>query len=146
MAQTPLGRYVGIWIDRSRAVIATPHRPEVITLASNVQPHTRFVGSGGYPGSDSAQSRGSEKRFEARHEQALAGFYDDVVAHLGQPEKILVFGPGETKQHLKEFLEDMPGAPKDIVVETADAMTDAQVAAHVARHFGVRPPRLMSRR
>jgi hypothetical protein len=54
--------------------------------------------------------------------------------------------PGETKLHLKEFLEDMPGAPKDIVVETADAMTDAQVAAHVARHFGVRPPRLMSRR
>ena len=146
MAQPPLGRYVGIWIDQSHAVIATPRRKEVITIASNIEPHTRFVGSGGYPGSNSAQRGGSEKRFETRHEQALSGFYDDVIAHLGQPEEVLVFGPGETKLHFKELLEDLPGAPRDIVVESADAMTDAQVAAHVARHFGVRPARLMPRR
>jgi len=146
MAQPHLGRYVGIWIDRSQAVIATPRRPEVITITSNLQPHTRFVGSGGYPEANSAQRGGSEKRFEARHEQALSSFYDEVVAHLGQPESVLVFGPGETKLHLKEFLEDMPGAPRDIAVETADKMTEAEVAAHVARHFGVRPPRLMPRR
>lgn len=104
-----MGQHIGIWIDSSRAVIATPGSASVVTVTSDEGGHTRFVGSGGHPGSNSSQTGGSERRFEARHDQARDRFYDEVVAHLGTPDAILVFGPGETKLHLRDRLAAIKG-------------------------------------
>ncbi len=140
-------QHIGIWIDGSRAVVATPGSADVVTIVSDVEAHTRVVGSGGgYPGSSSSQGGGSEKRSEARHENSLERFYDDILARIGTPETILVFGPGETKLHFKNRLAEIKGPAKPhIDVESADKLTDAQIVAYVAEHFGRNPTRLLPR-
>jgi hypothetical protein len=145
MEQRPLGRYVGIWIDSTRAVIATPRGEHTITVPFDGERHGAFSGSAGHPGSHAPETGGSEKRFEARHGQALERFYDGVIARIGHPDQVLVFGPGETKLHLRQRLAAMVAPAPEIAVEPAETMSDAQVIAHVARHFGVHPPRLMPR-
>jgi hypothetical protein len=141
-----MGQQIGIWIDSSRAVIATLGRADVVTVTSGVEAHTRFKGSGGHPGSHSSQTGAGEKRSEAIHDQALERFYDEVVTHVEAPEAILVFGPGETKLHLKGRLEQGRWKePPRIDVEAADKLTDPQIVAHVAQHFGRHPVRLLPR-
>jgi hypothetical protein len=47
---------------------------------------------------------------------------------LGQPEALLIFGPGEAKLQLKERLSRSKALPERIVgIETADKLTDPQI-------------------
>ena len=50
------------------------------------------------------QDEGGEKRYEERYGQHLEQYYDEVISQLGQPEALLIFGPGEAKLQLKERL------------------------------------------
>jgi len=58
-----------------------------------------------------------------------------VIASIGDPESILIFGPGEAKGELKERLKKDGLAGRIVGVETADKMTDRQIAAKVRQHF-----------
>ena len=56
----------------------------------------------------------------------------DSIRHA---QALLVFGPGEAKG---EFVKELElTMPKDfpVAIETADRMTDRQIAAHVRDHF-----------
>lgn len=122
---------VGIWIDHKRAVIVSASASGVTTktLESEVGAHPRHSGE---------QDSGGEKKYEARHGQHLDRYYDDVISQLGQPEALLIFGPGEAKLQLKERLsrtEDLSGRILDI--ETTDKLTDPQIVAKVKEHFGL---------
>ena len=46
--------------------------------------------------------RGEEVR--GRHSQDLDRYYDDVIRQLGEPDALLLFGPGEAKLQLKDRL------------------------------------------
>ena len=75
---------------------------------------------------------------EGRYEQHLERYYDEVIKQLGQPEKLLIFGPGEAKLQLKARLatsKSLPGHTVDI--ETADKLTDPQIIAKVKEHYGI---------
>ena len=93
---------VGIWIDHKKAVIvsASGDRVTAETLESDVGPHTRYSGP---------QDGGGEKKYEDRHGQHLDRYYDEVISQLGQPEAVLIFGPGEAKLQLKERLSRSKG-------------------------------------
>ena len=88
---------VGIWIDHKKAVVVTISAGHVSTktLMSDVGPHTRYSGS---------QEGGGEKKYEERHSQDLDRYYDDVISQLGEPDALLLFGPGEAKLQLKDRL------------------------------------------
>jgi hypothetical protein len=77
----------GIWIDHEKAVVVTISGEDVSlkTLVSDVGPHTHYAGS---------QEGGGEKKYEERHSQSLDRYYDDVISLLGEPEAVLLFGPG----------------------------------------------------
>ena len=121
---------VGIWIDHQKAVIVSASADRVTsrTLESEVGSHGRYSSSG---------DGGGEKRYEERHGQHLDRYYDEVISQLGQPEALLIFGPGEAKVELKERLSRSKAlSERTIDIETTDKLTDPQIVAKVKEHFG----------
>jgi hypothetical protein len=133
---------IGIWIDHKRAVIVSTSADRATattkTLESEVGPHARYSGRAGYPTSDGPQDGRGEKKYEERYGQHLDRYYDEVIAQLGQPEALLIFGPGEAKLQLKERLSRSKALSEHIVrIETTDKLTDPQIVAKVKEHFGI---------
>jgi hypothetical protein len=61
-----------------------------------------------------------------------------VISQLGQPEAVLIFGPGEAKLQLKERLSRSKALAERIVgIETTDKLTDPQIVAKVKEHYGI---------
>jgi hypothetical protein len=121
---------VGIWIDHKKAVVVSASASGVTakTLESEVGPHTRYSGP---------QDGGGEKKYEDRHGQHLDRYYDEVITQLGQPEAVLIFGPGEAKLQLKERLSRSTLSDRIIGIETTDKLTDPQIIAKVKEHYGI---------
>lgn len=124
-----MNRIAGVWIDHQKAVIvsASEGRVTTQTLESDVAAHPHFGGQ---------QDGGGEKKYEERHRQSLDRYYDKVIAHLGEPEALLIFGPGEAKLELQGRLgrSATPSQPR-IEIETAGRLTDPQIVAKVKDHF-----------
>lgn len=79
---------------------------------------------------------GSERRSEERHHNELNRYFDDVVAALGHPESVLIFGPGEAKHQLAARVGHSKTRPQPtITIDTSDKLSDAQVVAKVSTHF-----------
>ena len=122
---------VGVWIDHKNAVIVSASEGHVTTktLASDVGAHPHFGGQ---------QDGGGEKKYEERRRQSLDRYCDEVIDHLGEPEALLIFGPGEAKLQLKERLGHSKTLSDRIVgVETTDKLTDPQIVAKVKEHYGI---------
>ena len=131
---------VGIWIDHKKAVIVSTSADRVTakTLESEVGPHARYSGRAGYPTPDGPQDGRGEKKYEERYAQHLDRYYDEVISQLGQPEALLIFGPGEAKLELKERLSHSKTLSEQIIkTETADKLTDPQIVAKVKEHYGI---------
>jgi hypothetical protein len=126
-----MGNHVGIWIDHKKAVIVSASADGVFTrtLESDVGRHPHFAGQ---------QDGGGEKKYEERHTHRLEQYYDEVISQLGDPEGILILGPGEAKIELQERLNrSAERADRVIAVEAADKLTDPQLVARVKAHFGI---------
>ena len=124
-----MNHMAGVWIDHKKAVIVSSSERHVTTqtVESDVAAHPRYAGH---------QDGGGEKKYEERHRQSLEQFYDGVINRLGTPEGLLIFGPGEAKLELKERLGRSRAPSQPVVeIETADKLTDGQIAAKVREHF-----------
>lgn len=124
---------VGIWIDHKKAVIVSisAGRVRTKTLLSDVGPHPHYAGS---------QEGGGEKKYEERHSQDLDRYFDDVISQLGEPDAVLLFGPGEAKLQLKHRLGRSKVLSESIVaVESSDKLSDPQIVAKVKEHYGIPP-------
>lgn len=128
--------HMGVWIDHKKAVIVAAGGDTATVVESDVPGHTRFTGGGGYPGGQSSQRGGSERRSEERNRNALDHYFDQVIAALGRPDALLILGPGEAKQQLAERLARATTRPRpSLTLETADKLTDAQIVATVTTYF-----------
>jgi len=129
---------VGIWIDHTKAVIvfASADRVTAKTVESDVGPHARYSGRARYPTPDGPKAGRGEKKFEGRYGERLDRYYDEIISQLGQPEALLVFGPGEAKLQLKKRL-GRSKAQRSVEVETTDELTDPQIVAKVKEHYGI---------
>ena len=122
---------VGIWIDHKKAVIVSASTDGITskTLESDVGSHGRFSGP---------QEGGGEKKYEDRYGEHLDQYYDHVISELGQPEALLIFGPGEAKLQLKERLSRSKSLSEHTVeIESTDKLTDPQIVAKVKEHYGI---------
>lgn len=131
---------VGIWIDHKKAVIVSASAGGVTakTLESEVGPHARYSGRAGYPTPDGPHDGRGEKKYEGRYGQHLDRYYDEVIGLLGQPEALLIFGPGEAKLQLKERLSRSHTlSDRTVGIETMDKLTDPQIVAKVKEHYGI---------
>lgn len=128
---------VGLWIDHRKAVVVaiTDKGEETRQIESNVEKQLRRSGDSPLKGPhDPMQVPADDSRQKAfsRH---LNTYYDAVVASIRDAESILIFGPGEAKDELKERIEKANFGGRVAGVETADRMTDRQIEARVRKHF-----------
>ena len=122
---------IGIWIDHAKAVIvfASTKGTTSKTVESELAAHGRFSGP---------RDGGDEKKYEGWHREHLDRYYDRVIDQLGQPDALLIFGPGEAKLQLEERLGRVKALSETIVgVETTDKMTGPQIVAKVEQHYGI---------
>jgi hypothetical protein len=130
---------VGIWIDHRKAVIvsASAERMTSMTLESGVGPQGCCSGDAEHP----AAQGGEEQKPEHHFGEQLARYYDEILGQLGQPDALLIFGPGEAKLQLRERLSRSETLSACLVgVETTDTLTDPQIVAKVRQHYGIAAP------
>lgn len=133
---------IGLWIDHRRAVIVLEsgagEEIKVILSDADRQPG-RIHGERSTAPYEALQVQAddvTQRKFTAE----LHHYYEEVVACVRHAEGLLVFGPGEAKgQFVKELEKSLPKGFV-VVVETADKMTDRQIAAHVRNHFAHESP------
>ena len=132
-------RKVGIWIDHRKTVIVsvTDKGEETSLIRSDMEKHARYSGS---PQEDSA-----EDQRDVRFTGHLNKYYDHVISCIRDAESILIFGPGEAKIELEKRLAGEALSGRVVAIETADKMTDRQIAARVRQHFPERGRRTKKR-
>ena len=135
-------KYVGIWVDHEKAFIASLVKNDEITheaihqIKSNVEGHFRLSGGSRSRTPYGPQDVASEKSIDKRRNHRLRQYYQKVIRQIQDSRKVLIFGPGEAKLELeKEIRKSKELARKLVGVETADKMTERQIAAKVRRCF-----------
>jgi len=126
----------GLWIDHRQAVIVvlTSTGEEVKHVASGAERQPRRAGepsNGAFKGHQAPADDSRQNEFQGH----LAPYYDEVVSYLRDAGSILIFGPGEAKGELKKRFEKHKSETRLIAVESADKMSEPEVAARVRRHF-----------
>ena len=128
----------GIWIDGSKAIIVklNSSTESVVELESNIETAVHHEN-----GIDKAVFMGKkhitkEKKFEERKKHQTTAFLKNVIETSKNAGELFVFGPGNLKTQLKDFiLKDKFLAIKLKAVEKADSMTLEQIIAHVKAFF-----------
>ena len=120
---------IGLWIDHRKAVIAfaSGDGEEIKQIESDMEKHVRFSGG--------AADLTEEDMRDRRFTNQLNKYYDAVIACIRDADSILILGPGEAKGELQKRLEELSLGGHIVGIETADKMTDRQVAAKVRQYF-----------
>jgi len=113
------------------------------TVEQGPRPETHAASHGGprVKGSYTRNDFVAEDKLERKATGHLNEFYDAVIASLGEPEAILILGPGEAKGELKKRIKNKKLRGLLAELETVDKMTDRQIAAKVREHFLSSPAR-----
>jgi stalled ribosome rescue protein Dom34 len=80
----------------------------------------------------------SNSHADARHDQEDEKFYHLLATQVGNPNELLILGPGLAKNHFKTHLEKHHHAAlakKVVGVESTDHPTDNQVLAQARKFF-----------
>ncbi|HWR72056.1 MAG TPA: hypothetical protein VN604_02695 [Nitrospirota bacterium] len=127
----------GLWIDHRKAVIVTvtDKGEEVQEVISHVEKQLgRFEGersTTSYP-AQLVPADDSQQRDLTGH---LDRYYDEIISRLRDAELILIFGPGEAKGELAKRIESSNLGGRIAGIDTADKMTDRQIAANVRAYL-----------
>lgn len=128
---------IGLWIDHRKAIIVaiTEKGEEIREIISEVEKQLRRSGDSPLKGSyESLQIPADDSR-QRTFTGHLNIYYDAVIASIRGAESILIFGPGEAKDELKERLEANNLGGRVVGIETVDKMTDRQIVAKIRQHF-----------
>ena len=128
---------VGLWIDHRKAVIvAVTDQGDVTSLiVSRVEKQRGRVAGVRSTAPCASRLVPADDRQESSFHQHLATYYDAVIASVRDAESILIFGPGEAKGELQQRLTSDKLGGRIVGIETADKMTDRQIAAKVRQRF-----------
>lgn len=131
-------KQTGIWIDTKKAVIIslTENNQDVKTIHSSIEARERI------PGETRAFSRFGFQflDFDKKKKKRLANekrqYLKKVIAEIKDATEIALFGPAGMKIELEKIIQDDAVLASRIkAVETADSMTDNQMAASVKNHY-----------
>ena len=131
----------GVWIDHHKAVVVllTDDEEEIRQIKSNADRPFASAGGRGSKRPDRPTGFMSEDKQERKFMDQLDAYYDEVLTCLHDAGSVLILGPGEAKGEFKKRLlnQKFPVFVADL--ETADKMTDRQIAASVRQHFELVP-------
>jgi len=129
---------VGLWIDHRKAIVVTIKNDKELmrVIESNVEPRVRLSGGSRTATPYGPQEVASEGKRDERYRHHLDAYYREVIRAIRDADSILIFGPGEAKGELKKAIEESKDMGRRIVgVESADKMTQRQIAAKVRDYF-----------
>lgn len=127
----------GLWIDHKKAIVVLIKATgeEIKQISSNAEKQLRRTGSTPLQGNFESQQVPADGSRQRIFTGQLNAYYDEVIAFIRDAESILIFGPGEAKNQLKDRLEENSLDKRVVGTETADIMTEPQIAAKVRQHF-----------
>lgn len=138
---------VGLWIDHHKAVVmamAEDGEETMLVIMSKVERHPGRSGGRHAVTSREQQQASADDSRQRRYTGQLDIYYDAVIACVRNAETILIFGPGEAKGEFRKRIMKARIRGHIEEAETADKMTDREVAAKVRQHFQAdqasRPP------
>ena len=125
-----MGKKVGLWINRNKAVI--------VSIANNIEGRSIITSDMEHyilyttvvPG-DGSPAEIRDQRFWNH----LGEYYDKIITHIHDAEEIQIFGPDVAKDELQKRLQDEGLSEHIVSVETAEKMTDLEVATKVQKRF-----------
>jgi len=128
---------VGLWIDHKKAiVVAVNEKGEKINeIISEVEKQPRRSGDSPLKGAYESRQVPADDSRQRNFTGQLNIYYDAVIASIRDAESILIFGPGEAKDELKERLEKNNLGARIVGIETVDKMTEPQISAKIRHHF-----------
>jgi hypothetical protein len=132
-----MAKQAGVWIDHKQAIVVliSGKEKEIKKIAFDIgQPIRAVAGSRSTkpykPGAFIA-----EDTLQRKTENDRQNYYDDVIKSMRGAKGLLVLGPGEAKGEFVKRLRSKKLDGVTVDVETADKMTDRQIAAKVGLHF-----------
>ncbi len=128
---------IGLWIDRKKAVlvIQDDQGENIQQIVSEVGRHIRYHGASHPKSPFSAQYQQGDDQLDNKFTEQLNKFYEKVIDHLRKADAILIFGPGEAKLELEKRIVHEKLRVPVMKIETADKMTERQIAAKVRHYF-----------
>jgi len=128
---------VGLWIDHRKAIVVTvtAKGEEINEIISEVEKQPRRSGDSPLKGVYESRQVPADDSRQRNFTGQLNIYYDAVIASIRDAESILIFGPGEAKDELKERLEGNNLGGSIVGIETVDKMTERQIAAKIRHHF-----------
>ena len=128
---------VGLWIDHKRAVIVilSEQGENIQQIESGVGKHTRYRGATRPKSPYSAQYQKGDDQLDRQFSERLNKFYGNIIVQIRDVDSLLIFGPGEAKNEIEKRLTHEKVHVKIAGIETADKMTDRQIAAKVRKYF-----------
>ena len=127
----------GVWIDHHKAVVVLITNNGEVTKLFESNTDKAFASAGG-PGTkhpDRPKGFADEDTQEHKFMTQLNTYYDEVLTCLRDADSVLLLGPGEAKGEFQKRLESKKFPAHVVERETADKMTDHQIAASVRQHF-----------
>lgn len=127
----------GVWIDHRKAliVVVTPAGERTTLIISKVEKHPQRSGDSPLKGRYAADQVPADDSRQKAYTGELNIYYDTVIAAVRSAEALVILGPGEAKGELKKRLVRNRLGGRVAAVETADKMTDRQIAAKVREYF-----------
>ena len=126
----------GVWIDHKQAIVVLvgDAENEIKKINSGVKKTTRSADGSKMNNWYTPNDFVAEDRLEQRLGNHLNKFYDEVIASILGAEALLILGPGEAEGELLKRLKSKKLRGISVDLETADKMTDRQIAAKVRLH------------
>jgi stalled ribosome rescue protein Dom34 len=128
---------IGLWIDHKKAilVIQTEHGESIQQIESEIGRHVHYRGASHTKSPFSAQYQQGDDQLDNKYNEQLHKFYEKVIACLREADAVLIFGPGEAKRELEKRIAHEKVKVPVLKIETADKMTERQIAAKVRNYF-----------
>ena len=127
----------GVWIDHQQAIVVliTDKGMKIEKVKLAVQKAVRSTGNSSSKKKYTPNDFIAEDRRERKVASERKKSYDDVLARTRGADSLLILGPGEAKGELGKFIQSKKVRGMAVESETADKMTDRQLAAKVRQHF-----------
>ena len=127
----------GLWIDHRKAIVVaiTDQGEETKLITSDVEKQLRRSGDSPLKGPFEPLQVPADDSRQRSYKGHLNIYYDEVIGSIRDAESVLIFGPGEAKEELRERLEESNLGERIVGIETVDKMTDRQIAAKVRKRF-----------
>lgn len=127
----------GVWIDHKQAtiVLLSDAGQEIKKIVFDIGQPVHKTGGGRSKNTFTRNDFVAEDKLERKLTSDRKDYYGDVLAALRNVSAALIIGPGEAKGELSKQIKAKKLRGLAVELDTADKMTDRQLALKVSQHF-----------